>query len=116
MKKRYFNNPLLPRFTSTRVPSNEMIFRYALSSLASFMAREQITDFDHGFAAYKLAFCQHFDEKSFNLGLSFDDFIKEKIAIKARQFNTILNRDIEAEEKARLEKDASAYRKQADGE
>lgn len=110
------NNPLLPRFTSTRIPKNEMIFRYALSSLVSFMAREQITDFDHGFAAYKLAFCQHFDEKSFNLGLSFDDFIKEKIAIKARQFNTILNRDIEAEEKAKLDKSATEYRKQSDGE
>ncbi|MBV6449209.1 hypothetical protein [Nitrosomonas sp.] len=68
------------------------------------MRREQITSFDHGFAAYKLAFCQHFEEKGFNLGLSFDDFIKEKIAIKARQFNTILNRDIEVENKAKLEK------------
>lgn len=110
------NNPLLPRFSSARIPSNEMIFGYALSSLVSFMAREQITDFDHGFAAYKLAFCQHFDEKSFNLGLSFDDFIKEKIAIKARQFNTILNCDIEAEEKTKLDKSAAEYRKQSDGE
>ncbi len=67
-------------------------------------------------AAYKLAFCQHFDQKSFNLGLSFDDFIKEKVAIKARQFNTILNRDIEAENKTKLENDAAAYRKQSDGE
>lgn len=110
------NSPLLPRFTSARIPSNEMIFRGALSSLISFMAREQITNFDHGFAAYKLALCQHFEEKSFNLGLSFDDFIKEKIAIKARQFNTILNRDIEAEEKAKLDKSATEYRKQSDGE
>lgn len=110
------NNPLLPRFSSARIPSNEMIFRGALSSLVSFMAREQITNFDHGFAAYKLAFCQHFDQKSFNLGLSFDDFIKEKVAIKARLFNTILNRDIEAENKTKLEKDAAAYRKQSDGE
>ena len=91
-------------------------FRGALSSLISFMAREQITKFDQGFAAYKLAFCQHFDQKSFNLGLSFDDFIKEKIAIKARQFNTILNRDIEAENKTKQEKDAATYRKQSDGE
>lgn len=109
-------NPLLPRFSSARIPNNEMIFRGALSSLISFMAREQITDFDHGFAAYKLAFCQHFDEKSFNLGLPFDDFIMEKIAIKARKFNTILNRDIEAEKRTKLEKDAAAYRKQSDGE
>lgn len=110
------DNPLLPRFSSARIPSNEMIFRGVLSSFASYMAREQIINFDHGFAAFKLAFCQHFDEKSFNFGLSFDDYIREKVAIKARQFNTILNRDLEAEKKAKLEKDAATYRKQSDGE
>jgi hypothetical protein len=110
------DNPLLARFSSARIPSNEMIFRGVLSSLVSFMAREQITNFDHGFAAFKLAFCQHFDEKSFHLGLSFDDFIKEKVAIKARQFNTILNRDIEAEKRASVDKDTADYRKQSDGE
>ena len=36
--------------------------------------------------------------------------------IKARQFNTILNRSIEAEEQASINKDAAEYRKESDGE
>lgn len=109
------DSPLLARFNAARIPGNEKLFSIGLSSLISFMAREGIWDFDKGFAYYKLALCQHYDEKCFNLGLSFDDFIREKVAIKARQFNSILNRQIDAEEKAKLDRKAAEYRRTSEG-
>lgn len=110
------DSPLLPRFNSARVPGVDRLCSSLLSCLTSYMARERIWNLDRGFAAFKLAFCQHFDDISAHLGLTFDDFMEEKVAIKARKFNTILNRDIEAEQKDMLNKSAAQYRKQSDGE
>ena len=51
----------------------------------------------------------HADKAHF-LGLPFDDYVSEKVAIKARQFNTILNNpELEAERQAlELKKAANA--------
>ena len=87
-----------------------------LSTLISFMACKGIKDFDSGIQAFKDALYVYHERKSFYLGLTFDDYIQEKLAIKTRQFNTFLNRSIEAEEQASINKDAAEYRKQSDGE
>ncbi len=79
------------------------------------MARERIRDFDTGLNAFKDSLYDHHERKSFYLGLPFDDYINEKVAIKARQFNSILNRQVEAEEQAELNRSAAEYRKQSDG-
>ena len=74
------------------------------------MAWKGIKDFDSGIRAFKDALYVYHERKSFYLGLTFDGYIQEKVTIKARQFNTILNRSIEAEEQASIDKDAAEYR------
>tara|TARA_R110002073_G_C9078023_1_gene546552 strand:+ start:257 stop:481 length:225 start_codon:yes stop_codon:yes gene_type:complete len=53
--------------------------------------------------------------QEFLSGSADDDYIKEKVAIKARQFNSILNKQAEAEEQESLERYAAEYRKQTGG-
>lgn len=110
--------PLSKRFTPERSPSNEKLFNLALSHITAFMARERITDLYEGQEAFITALYDFHADKAAFLGLPFDDYVAEKVAIKARQFNTILNNpDLEAERQAEeLEKASKAYRKAADGE
>ncbi|MBS0588721.1 MAG: replication initiation factor [Proteobacteria bacterium] len=108
--------PLSSRFSVARVPSNDWLCKIGLSTLISFMACKGIKDFDSGIQAFKDALYIYHERKSFNLGMIFDDYIQEKLAIKTRQFNTFLNRSIEAEEQASINKYAAEYRKQSDGE
>ncbi len=114
--RRAYGGPLSSRFSAARVPGNDWLCKIGLSTLISLMACKGIKDFDSGIRVFKDALYVYHERKSFYLGLTFDDYIQEKIAIKARQFNTILNRSIEAEEQASIDKDAAEYRKQSDGE
>jgi len=113
------------RFSPQRTPNNAKLFNLAFSNITAFMARERITDLYDGQDAFMTGlYAFHADKANF-LGLSFDDYVAEKVAIKARQFNTILNNpDLEAERQAEeqakadreKQKAADAYRKAADGE
>ncbi|SFK69481.1 hypothetical protein SAMN05216302_101286 [Nitrosomonas aestuarii] len=106
--------PLSSRFNNARMPGDDWLCRNGFSALVSFMAREGIQDFDAGVEAFKATLYGYHERKSFYLGLTFDDYVQEKIAIKARQFNSILNKT-EADEQARLDKLAREYRKQSEG-
>ncbi len=110
--------PLSRRFSPERTPSNAKLFNLAFSNLTAFMAREGITDLYEGHEAFMTALYAFHADKAAFLGLPFDDYVAEKVAIKARQFNTILNNpDLEAERLADEQaKAARAYRKAADGE
>lgn len=109
---------LLKRFSPERSPRNDKLFNLALSHIVAFMARERITDLYEGQEAFITALYAYHADKAAYLGLPFEDYIAEKVAIKARQFNTLLNNpDLEAERQAdELAKSARAYRKAADGE
>lgn len=110
--------PLSRRFSPERAPGNAKLFNLAFSNLTAFMAREGITDLYEGHEAFMTALYAFHADKAAFLGLPFDDYVAEKVAIKARQFNTILNNpDLEAERQADEQaKAARAYRKAADGE
>ena len=109
--------PLTRCFSPERTPNNAKLFNLAFSHLTAFMAREGITDLYEGQEAFITAlYAFHADKANF-IGLPFDAYVAEKVAIKARQFNTILNNP-ELEEKRQAEelaKAAKAYRKAADG-
>jgi hypothetical protein len=107
--------PLLSRFNNARIPGDDWLCKNGLSTLVSFMAREGIQDFDAGVEALKATLYDYHERKSFYLGLTFADYLLEKIAIKARQYNSILNKT-EADEQAALDLLAREYRKQSDGE
>ena len=110
--------PLSRRFSPERSPGNAKLFNLAFSHLIAFMARERITDLYEGQEAFITALYAYHADKANFLGMPFDDYVAEKVAIKARQFNTILNNpDLEAERQTEeLAKATKAYRKAADGE
>jgi hypothetical protein len=111
--------PLSKRFTATRSPNDERLFQMACSVIISFMAK-------HGFGAEQLSEANedliaklhdYIVQKGLDLGLSFDQYVAEKLALKRRQFNTAIN-DPEQEEKRKSKEvadQARAYRKESDG-
>ena len=107
--------PLAKRFSPSRSPNDDKLFQIAYSAILSYMAK-------HGFPASELyegcedflasAYAYH-EQKALDLGLPFEDFIAEKLALKHRQYNTAVN-DPEQEAKRQakaLEDEARAYRK-----
>ncbi|MBU1691698.1 MAG: replication initiation factor [Gammaproteobacteria bacterium] len=109
---------LSSRFTAARLPGDDKLFGMGLSTLISFMAREGIKDLYAGYEAFIAGLYSYHQRKSEFIGLSFDDYIAEKVAIKGRLFNSIQNeisRKFDANE-AELDRQAAQYRKQSDGE
>jgi hypothetical protein len=111
--------PLAKRFSPSRSPNDDKLFQIAYSAILSYMVK-------HGFPATELyegaedflanAYAYH-ERKANDLGLPFDDFIAERLALKHRQYNTAIN-DPEQEEKRKateLAEQAKAYRKESDG-
>ena len=111
--------PLGKRFSPARSPNDDKLFQNAYSAILSYMAK-------HGFPAGELyegtedflasAYAYH-EQKAYDLGLPFEDFIAEKLALKHRQYNTAIN-DPEQEAKRQakvLEEQARAYRKASGG-
>ena len=107
--------PLAKRFSPSRSPNDDKLFQIAYSAILSYMAK-------HGFPASELyegcedflasAYAYH-EQTALDLGLPFEDFIAEKLALKHRQYNTAVN-DPEQEAKRQakaLEDEARAYRK-----
>ena len=86
--------PLAKRFSPSRSPNDDKLFQIAYSAILSYMAK-------HGFPASELyegcedflasAYAYH-EQKALDLGLPFEDFIAEKLALKHRQYNTEVNR------------------------
>lgn len=111
--------PLAKRFSPSRSPNDDKLFQIAYSAILSYMAK-------HGFPATELyegaedflanAYAYH-ERKANDLGLPFDDFITERLALKHRQYNTAIN-DPEQEVKRKakeLAEQARAYCKESDG-
>ena len=111
--------PLSKRFTPTRSPNNLRLFQMACSVIFSFMAKQ-------GFSAKQLyeahedliaKLHDHIEQEAYKLGLPFDQYVEEKLALKRRQYNTAIN-DPEQEEKRKAKEvadQARAYRKESDG-
>lgn len=110
--------PLSSRFSTARVPGDDKLFSMGLSTLISYMAREGIEDLYAGHEAFMTDLYSYHLRKSEFIGLPFDDYIAEKVAIKARLFNSILNGKEPTEEQQQAEqaKQVEQYRKQSDGE
>lgn len=98
-------------FTAQRIPSDKRLFDFGFSAISSFMAREGITDLFDGVEAFYRGLCNHLNNRAANGGASFEGFVDERVAIKAKRFNSILNKQA-AEDTLTSEE----YRKHSDGE
>ena len=110
--------PLLREYEAARVPGNDKLFSMYFSSLIAYMAREGITDLYQAQESMTAEVVTYYMGKAYWMGLSFDDYIKERVAVKARLFNTLINDPDTAEQldAESLKARARAYRQQADGE
>jgi len=99
-------------FSPERVPSDRRLYDHGFSVISSFMAREGITDFYQGIEAFQFALYNHINNRAMNDGAYFDLYVEERIAAKARKFNSILNK-LGVDDGSG---DADEYRKQSDGE
>jgi hypothetical protein len=102
---------LKSRFENVRVPKNSAIFNRAFSALTSWMAANGHTDYETAIAPFLFDFESHIENEANSYGFLLDTFVGQKVAFKARQFNTLINAPAEAPID-----DAEAYRKASDGE
>ncbi|MBF0382808.1 MAG: hypothetical protein HQL69_17435 [Magnetococcales bacterium] len=77
------------RLRSGRVPSDYALFVNGMGAITSFMAREGISDPKEGFDRYFQEAEQFHSE--FSNGIGFHQYVDQKVALKGRRFNTILN-------------------------
>lgn len=98
-------------FLPLRVPSDKRLFDAGLSVITSFMAREKVTDLHEGLHSFCRDMHSYFNSRAIQRGSTLEEFVDERIAIKARLFNSILNKQISDYERLKEE-----YRKQSDGE
>ncbi len=107
--------PLSERYSYERVPNIEKIYGRYLSVLASFMALAGIQDIRGGANDLFERTTKHFVKISEKIGVEFEDFVLDKVAVKARQYNTIINpkQDYGMDEYTMNYSDE--YRKQSDG-
>ena len=103
-------------FKATRVPEDKRIFSLGASSIVAYMAKHGITDFDEGIDRYVLDIFRYFHERGYFMGLSAESFILEKVRLRTKEFNTLLNQS-EEEQQKRLEilQAARTYRQESEG-
>ena len=109
-------SPLSRSFKATQIPGDKQILTLGASSMAAYMAKHGITDFDAGLDRYILAPHQHFSTCGEFIGLSAEDFILEKVRLRGREYNTILNVNEAGQKRLKVDKAAKDYRKGSDGE
>lgn len=115
------DEPLIRRFSPTRLPEEARLCRFLLSYITSFMAMKRIRDFDSGARqALEMARntqavrCEKF------LGITFDDWIEQEVAVKAKKFNLPFGGDVSAREEVdrplAVEREADEYYRASRGE
>ncbi|SFI68622.1 replication initiation factor [Nitrosomonas sp. Nm34] len=107
--------PLSRSFKATRLPDDNRIFSLGASSIASYMAKHGMKDFDEGLDHYVLDLFKYFHERGFFMGLSALEYILEKVRLRAREFNTLLNVSEEEQKQLKVNKAAADYQKASDG-
>jgi hypothetical protein len=108
--------PLTRSFQATRVPEDGRVFSLGVSSIASYMAKHGITDYSDGLDRYWADLYVHLQNKGTLMGQSAEDYLREKVRLRGREFNTILNRSEEVWKRLELKSETEAFLKAKDGE
>jgi hypothetical protein len=78
--------PLMQRVTKARAPSDKVLFKNGLWGLSSFMAREGISDYDHGVVEFFDALDRYYEANPLSEGWA--AYLDRKVRLKARRYNT----------------------------
>jgi hypothetical protein len=79
------------------------------------MAKHGLTDYADGLERYVYDLYGHLQSAGHFMGQSAEDFLLEKVRLRAKEFNTILNGSAEEEKRIAIEKAAAEYRKASGG-
>lgn len=102
-------------FKATRLPDDKRIFSLGASSIASYMAKHGITDYADGLDSFLFDLYGYLQNSGHFLGLSAENFLLEKVRLRAKEFNTLSNISEEEEKRLALERAEAAYRKASGG-
>lgn len=106
----------LQRVSKARLPDDDYLFTSGIAGITSFMARENITDFDDGIAQFMKGAHDFHINNSSRTEKTLPGYVREKVLEKGKRYNTIRNiPDKEAFEK-KMEAKKRAYKKGKDGE
>ena len=110
--------PLSRSFKATRVPEDKRIFSLGVSSITSYMAKHGIENYKDGLDRFLSDLYEYLQTSGHFMGLSAENFLLDKVRLRGKEFNTILNR--QETEWARLEllelaEAANAYLKASKG-
>ncbi len=83
--------PPMTRVPKRRLPSDDRLFRHGISGLSGYMAREGITDFDHGFGEFLHAMEAYWSDPQRQFPEGLQDYIRRKTKAKARRYNVRLD-------------------------
>ncbi len=98
-----------------RPPSDKTLFVNGISAYTSFMAREGIVNPSDGAHAFFQAARKYHDNREHYTGITFDDYVEQKIALKVKSYNSGLNQPTDTEIHPADKAVADAYREQSDG-
>ncbi|MHB1052009.1 MAG: replication initiation factor [Thiobacillus sp.] len=105
--------PLLDRFTSVSAPSEKQTLSRLLSSITTLMALDGQVGLNEAWDGLRLRLDNHLHTLCMWEGIHPDQYVEEKVRIKARRFNSILNQQ-DDEDPAPVEQ-ARLYRKLSRG-
>ncbi len=98
-----------------RPPSDKTLFVNGISAYTSFMAREGIVNPSDGAHAFFQAARDYHDNREYFTGITFNDYVEQKIALKVKSYNSGVNQPIDTQEHPADKAVADAYRDQSDG-
>jgi hypothetical protein len=106
--------PLKSRFSNERSPDKKIAMHRAFTALTTWMAIEKQHEYDLAIHPFYEDLYFYINNLAMNMGMDFDQLMREKVAFKARHFNTIdVNQEIY---EAYVDEEVAAYRKASDGE
>ena len=106
---------LLKRFTNARLPDEKRLYSAVFNAVASYMAIHQIEDRGEAIDGLLGRTLEHFQAIASYQGLSFDEMLIQKTAVRTRLFNTGINNPGETPEPEESE-GVKAYRKASRGD
>ena len=104
--------PLLDRFISVSAPSEKQVLSRLLSSMTTLMALNGHLGLDAAWDGLRLRLDNHLHTLCMWEGIHPDQYVEEKVRIKARRFNSILN---QVDESPDIEEEARQYLRQSRG-
>jgi len=108
----------LRRVIKERIPTDDYFFTSGFGVFPAYMAREGIHSIDEAVRDYLHNARLHHDRNSRRTGLLFHEYVKQKVALKARKYNTIKNNhlEIDKEDQDEIKRNMKKYKRGKDGE